>query len=364
MPRTEDAFATIATYEDRERFDDESINNEDLLTFSHVEAEEILDDDADDEEEEEAYYPAAPEDDDISSPIGVYLRDIRPVKLLTKADEQRLARLIEEGEFVRADVSTGKLSLSDTGTRATIRRGDEARAHLTEANLRLVVNEAKKYLNRGLALSDLIQEGNLGLMRAVEKFDYHRGFKFSTYATWWIRQSIMRAIADQARTIRIPVHMIEAINRMMRVSRRLQQDIGREPTPEELAKEMELPVIKVRQIIKAAQRPISLETRIGDDADGELGEIIEDKGAIAPSDAATHEMLRSEVSAVLETLNEREQRVIRLRFGIDDGRSRTLEEVAREVGLTRERIRQIEGQALAKLRHMYRGSQLREYLTD
>ncbi|MCS7001726.1 MAG: sigma-70 family RNA polymerase sigma factor, partial [Dehalococcoidia bacterium] len=336
-------------------FSEEPLNDDELLELQDQTDDEQLDDDDD----EEDLYPAADGDDEVTNAIGVYLRDIRPVKLLTKAEEQELAKAIETGEFARKRLKAGAATPDEIpALERDVRLGDEARVRLTEANLRLVVNEAKKYLNRGLTLADLIQEGNLGLMRAVEKFDYHRGFKFSTYATWWIRQSIMRAIADQARTIRIPVHMIEAINRLMRASRRLQQDIGREPTPEELAKELGMSVAKVQQVIKAAQRPISLETRIGDEEDGELGELIEDKGAVSPAEAATQEMLREEVATILAQLSDREQRIVKLRFGIDDGRSRTLEEVAREVGLTRERIRQIEGQALSKLRSQYRMTSL------
>jgi len=334
--------------------------NEDTFTSYGAAAEDNRA--SEDDDDDNVTYAHSTKEEEITNAIGVYLHDIRPVKLLKKEEEQTLAAAIELGEAARARLQTKLTAEEMRQARAELAAGEVARTKLTEANLRLVVNEAKKFLNRGLSLSDLIQEGNLGLMRAVEKFDYHRGFKFSTYATWWIRQSIMRAIADQARTIRIPVHMIEAINRMMRASRRIQQETGREPTPEELSKELELSVPKVRTIIKAAQRPISLETRIGNEEEGELGELIEDKGALAPAEAATHEMLREEVAEILDTLTEREQTVLRLRFGLDDERSRTLEEVAREVGLTRERIRQIEGHALSKLRHRFRTSELRDYL--
>ena len=316
-------------------------------------------------EEEDALALTDEEDDEVNA-LGYYLRDIRPVRLLTKDDEQWLARAIEAGEQARARLQAGHaLSPEERAElEARLAAGAEARRRLTEANLRLVVNEAKKYLGRGLSLADLIQEGNLGLMRAVEKFDYRRGFKFSTYATWWIRQAILRAIADQARTIRIPVHMIEAINRLMRVSRRLQQETGHEPTPEQLAEVLGVPLAKVYQILQAATRPISLEARIGDEEDGQLSELVEDKSAISPAEEATRQVLRNEVMALLATLSEREQRILRLRFGLDDDRARTLEEVAREVGLTRERIRQIEGQALAKLRQPRQVSGLQEYLSE
>ncbi|MCS6800689.1 MAG: sigma-70 family RNA polymerase sigma factor [Chloroflexota bacterium] len=320
--------------------------------------------DEEDEAEESDLYPPASEEEEVTNTIGIYLRDIRPVKLLTKEEEQSLAKAIEEGELAKAELQKGDLDpIEIAEAEALIAVGEEARRRLTEANLRLVVNEAKKFLNRGLSLDDLIQEGNLGLMRAVEKFDYKRGFKFSTYATWWIRQSILRAIADQARTIRIPVHMIEAINKMMRVARRIQQETGREALPEELARELGISVAKVHQIIKASQRPLSLEARIGDEDDGRLFELVEDKSAVSPAEAASHHILRAEVSAMLAQLTEREQRILRLRFGLDDDRSRTLEEVAREVGLTRERIRQIEGQALAKLRQQRQLPGLRDYLS-
>jgi RNA polymerase primary sigma factor len=325
---------------------------------------DYLTSDEDDAEESELYPPPA-DDEELTNSIGVYLRDIRPVKLLTKAEEQSLAKAIEDGELAKAELQRGGLDPIEVAqAEALIAVGEDARRRLTEANLRLVVNEAKKFLNRGLTLDDLIQEGNLGLMRAVEKFDYKRGFKFSTYATWWIRQSILRAIADQARTIRIPVHMIEAINKMMRAARRIQQETGREATPDELARELGVSRAKVHQIIKAAQRPLSLESRIGDEDDGRLFELVEDKTAVSPADAASHHVLRAEVGAMLDHLNERERRILRLRFGLDDDRARTLEEVAREVGLTRERIRQIEGQALAKLRQLQRLPGLRDYLAD
>ena len=240
--------------------------------------------------------------------------------------------------------------------------GANAREQLTEANLRLVVSVAKKYVGRGMSMPDLIQEGNLGLIRAVEKFQHHKGFKFSTYATWWIRQAITRSIADQARTIRIPVHMVETINRLIRTSRRLQQELGREPTSEEIAKEMELAPEKVREILKISQDPISIEMPIGEEEDSNLGDFIEDQKALAPADAASHQMLKEQMEDVLDSLSERERKVLELRFGLDDGRTRTLEEVGREFGVTRERIRQIEAKALRKLRHPSRSTKLRDYL--
>src|SRR5207249_4854550 len=262
----------------------------------------------------------------LDDPVRMYLKEIGRVNLLTAKEEVELAKEMEAGS-------------------------EEARHHLTEANLRLVVSVAKKYLNRGLSFLDLIQEGNLGLMRAVEKFDYKRGFKFSTYATWWIRKAITRAIADQARTSRIPVHMVETINKLVRVSRRLLQELGREPTDQEIGDEMGISAEKVREIVKVSQDPVSLETPIGEEEDSHLGDFVEDKEATSPSDAASLTMLRTEVEDILDTLTPRERRVLQLRFGLIDGHQRTLEEVGKRFGVTRERIRQIEAKALRKLRH-------------
>ncbi len=289
----------------------------------------------------------------LDDPVRMYLREIGRVPLLTAEEEVRLAQRMERGKAER---------LKPVSNRRYILDGEEAQRRLTEANLRLVVSVAKKYIGRGMNLLDLIQEGNIGLIRAVEKFDYTKGYKFSTYATWWIRQAITRAIADQARTIRIPVHMVETINRLIRISRRLLQDLGREPTSEEIAEQMEITAEKVREIIKVSQEPVSLETPIGEEDDSHLGDFLEDHTALAPADAASHQLLKEQVEDVLDSLTERERKVLQLRFGLDDGRSRTLEEVGKEFHVTRERIRQIEAKALRKLRHPSRSRKLKDYL--
>jgi RNA polymerase primary sigma factor len=273
----------------------------------------------------------------INDPVRMYLKEIGRVPLLSADDEVDLAKRIENGD-------------------------EEAKRRLAEANLRLVVSIAKRYVGRGMLFLDLIQEGNMGLIKAVEKFDHTKGYKFSTYATWWIRQAITRAIADQARTIRIPVHMVETINKLIRVSRQLLQELGREPAPEEIAKEMDLSTEKVREIMKIAQEPVSLETPIGEEDDSHLGDFIEDQEALAPADAAAYELLKEQLEDVLDTLTEREENVLRLRFGLDDGRTRTLEEVGKVFGVTRERIRQIEAKALRKLRHPSRSKRLKDFL--
>ncbi|BAU27272.1 RNA polymerase primary sigma factor [Aneurinibacillus soli] len=273
----------------------------------------------------------------INDPVRMYLKEIGRVPLLSAQEEIQLAKRIETGD-------------------------EEAKRRLAEANLRLVVSIAKRYVGRGMLFLDLIQEGNMGLIKAVEKFDYQKGYKFSTYATWWIRQAITRAIADQARTIRIPVHMVETINKLIRVSRQLLQELGREPSPEEIAEKMDLTPEKVREIMKIAQEPVSLETPIGEEDDSHLGDFIEDQDALAPSDAAAYELLKEQLEDVLDTLTEREENVLRLRFGLDDGRTRTLEEVGKVFGVTRERIRQIEAKALRKLRHPSRSKRLKDFL--
>ncbi|PWU68495.1 RNA polymerase sigma factor RpoD [Gracilibacillus dipsosauri] len=273
----------------------------------------------------------------INDPVRMYLKEIGRVDLLSATEEIDLAKRIEEGD-------------------------EYAKKRLAEANLRLVVSIAKRYVGRGMLFLDLIQEGNMGLIKAVEKFDFRKGFKFSTYATWWIRQAITRAIADQARTIRIPVHMVETINKLIRVQRQLLQDLGREPTPEEIAKDMDLTPDKVREILKIAQEPVSLETPIGEEDDSHLGDFIEDQEATSPSDHAAYELLKEQLEDVLDTLTDREENVLRLRFGLDDGRTRTLEEVGKVFGVTRERIRQIEAKALRKLRHPSRSKRLKDFL--
>ncbi|MBO2944251.1 RNA polymerase sigma factor RpoD [Paenibacillus sp. F411] len=273
----------------------------------------------------------------ISDPVRMYLKEIGRVPLLSAEEEVELAKRINEGD-------------------------EEAKRRLAEANLRLVVSIARRYAGRGMQFLDLIQEGNMGLIKAVEKFDYSKGFKFSTYATWWIRQAITRSIADQARTIRIPVHMVETINKLVRISRQLLQDLGREPTPEEIGKEMDISPEKVREILKVAQEPVSLETPVGEESDSNLGDFIEDQDALAPSDAAAFELLKEQLEEVLDTLTEREENVLRLRFGLEDGRTRTLEEVGQVFGVTRERIRQIEAKALRKLRHPSRSKRLKDFL--
>ena len=304
------------------------------------------------------------EHENIDDPVRMYLREIGRVPLLNGAREVELAIAMAKGEIAlyRLAQSSDFSPAERRVLEIDIERGEIARRNLTEANLRLVVSVAKKYIGRGMNLLDLIQEGNIGLIRAVEKFDYTKGFKFSTYATWWIRQAITRSIADQARTIRIPVHMVETINKLIRTSRRLVQELGREPTSEEIAAEMGFAPDKVREILKSSQEPVSLETPIGEEEDSHLGDFIEDQTAVAPSEAASNQLLKEQVEDVLDSLTYRERRVLQLRFGLDDGQSRTLEEVGREFGVTRERIRQIEAKALRKLRHPSRSRKLKDYL--
>ena len=312
-------------------------NNIDVLRITNDDDdEEVLIDD-DDEIEMENIDLSVPDGVSIEDPVRMYLKEIGKVPLLTAEEEIELAQKMEEGD-------------------------QEAKKRLAEANLRLVVSIAKRYVGRGMLFLDLIQEGNLGLIKAVEKFDYRKGYKFSTYATWWIRQAITRAIADQARTIRIPVHMVETINKLIRVSRQLLQELGREPSPEEIAEEMDMPVERVREILKISQEPVSLETPIGEEEDSHLGDFIQDDNVPVPSDAAAFTLLKEQLVEVLGTLTERDQKVLRLRFGLDDGRARTLEEVGKEFSVTRERIRQIEAKALRKLRHPSRSRKLKDYL--
>jgi RNA polymerase primary sigma factor len=322
------------------------------------------------EEEEELDGGRRRADDEIAlkaptnDPVRMYLKEIGKVPLLTAEEEVDLAKRIEAGLFASEKLATGKkLTPQMRRDLEWIERdGQLAKKKLVEANLRLVVSIAKRYVGRGMLFLDLIQEGNLGLIRAVEKFDYTKGYKFSTYATWWIRQAITRAIADQARTIRIPVHMVETINKLIRIQRQLLQDLGREPSPEEIAKEMDLTPDKVREILKVSQEPVSLETPIGEEEDSHLGDFIEDSDAVVPVDAASFILLQEQLDSVLHTLSDREKKVIQLRFGLTDGHPRTLEEVGREFGVTRERIRQIESKTLSKLRHPSRSQKLRDYL--
>lgn len=308
---------------------------------------------------------SVPEGINIDDHVKMYLKEIGKVNLLTPEEELSLAKRMADGETAKEQFEEiGEDIDEDTKKQIDllIADGEKAKKSLAEANLRLVVSIAKRYVGRGMLFLDLIQEGNLGLIKAVDKFDYTKGYKFSTYATWWIRQAITRAIADQARTIRIPVHMVETINKLVRVSRQLVQELGREPTPEELAKELNMPVDKVREISKISQEPVSLETPIGEEEDSHLGDFIPDEDAPAPSEAASFVLLKEQLGAVLETLSEREAKVLRLRFGLDDGRARTLEEVGKEFDVTRERIRQIEAKALRKLRHPSRSKKLKDFL--
>ena len=352
-------------------------NKVDVLRISDGDDEDddiILDDE--DEVEVEKIDLSVPEGVSVEDPVRMYLKEIGKVPLLSADEEIELAQKMEAGSVAVEKIPLLKERLAETGDeqekeeiqaeikalQLDVDRGSDAKKRLAEANLRLVVSIAKRYVGRGMLFLDLIQEGNLGLIKAVEKFDYRKGYKFSTYATWWIRQAITRAIADQARTIRIPVHMVETINKLIRVSRQLLQELGREPTPEEIAEEMKMPVERVREILKISQEPVSLETPIGEEEDSHLGDFIKDDNVPVPADAATFTLLKEQLEEVLGTLTEREQNVLTLRFGLEDGRARTLEEVGKEFNVTRERIRQIEAKALRKLRHPSRSRKLKDYL--
>lgn len=352
-------------------------NKVDVLRISDGDDEDddiILDDE--DEVEVEKIDLSVPEGVSVEDPVRMYLKEIGKVPLLSADEEIELAQKMEAGSVAVEKIPLLKERLAETGDeqekeeiqaeikalQLDVDRGSDAKKRLAEANLRLVVSIAKRYAGRGMLFLDLIQEGNLGLIKAVEKFDYRKGYKFSTYATWWIRQAITRAIADQARTIRIPVHMVETINKLIRVSRQLLQELGREPTPEEIAEEMKMPVERVREILKISQEPVSLETPIGEEEDSHLGDFIKDDNVPVPADAAAFTLLKEQLEEVLGTLTEREQKVLTLRFGLEDGRARTLEEVGKEFNVTRERIRQIEAKALRKLRHPSRSRKLKDYL--
>ena len=361
---------------------------EDVLDFLEQNSVDVLrisndeDDDNDiifDEEDEvevEQIDLSVPDGVSVEDPVRMYLKEIGKVPLLSADEEIELARKMEAGNVAAEKIKLLKERIEGTADEAEkeeirgeirelqqqVDQGNAAKKRLAEANLRLVVSIAKRYVGRGMLFLDLIQEGNLGLIKAVEKFDYRKGYKFSTYATWWIRQAITRAIADQARTIRIPVHMVETINKLVRVSRQLLQELGREPTPEEISEEMKIPVERVREILKISQEPVSLETPIGEEEDSHLGDFIKDDNVPVPAEAATFTLLREQLEDVLSTLTEREQKVLKLRFGLEDGRARTLEEVGKEYKVTRERIRQIEAKALRKLRHPSRSRKLKDYL--
>ena len=339
-----DFLADLALNEEQIEKVTEHLENSgvDVLRITNDDEDDVIDDEEiilseEDEVDMENIDLSIPDGVSVEDPVRMYLKEIGKVPLLSAEEEIELAQRMEEGD-------------------------EDAKKRLAEANLRLVVSIAKRYVGRGMLFLDLIQEGNLGLIKAVEKFDYRKGYKFSTYATWWIRQAITRAIADQARTIRIPVHMVETINKLIRVSRQLLQELGREPLPEEIAEEMNLPVERVREILKISQEPVSLETPIGEEEDSHLGDFIQDDNVPVPADAAAFTLLKEQLVEVLGTLTEREQKVLRLRFGLDDGRARTLEEVGKEFNVTRERIRQIEAKALRKLRHPSRSRKLKDYL--
>lgn len=361
-------FEMVIDYLEQNGIDVLKISNDD-----DVDDDIILDDE--DEVEVEKIDLSVPEGVSVEDPVRMYLKEIGKVPLLSADEEIELAQNMEDGAVAteKINVLKGRLDGASEEEKAEIKeeiktlqrdvdKGADAKKRLAEANLRLVVSIAKRYVGRGMLFLDLIQEGNLGLIKAVEKFDYKKGYKFSTYATWWIRQAITRAIADQARTIRIPVHMVETINKLIRVSRQLLQELGREPSPEEIAKEMNMPVERVREIFKISQEPVSLETPIGEEEDSHLGDFIKDDNVPVPADAAAFTLLKEQLEEVLGTLTEREQKVLTLRFGLEDGRARTLEEVGKEFNVTRERIRQIEAKALRKLRHPSRSRKLKDYL--